>query len=992
MRNPLLLADRRVLLCGLVGIAIWGCSPAPSSGPMPPSSPSASDRLPEARAAMKGGKLEDAFAIADAMAAGTGPQRNAALLIAGEVRQRQKRFDEAVDLFLRIDEVADEFVIARQTAGDLRLHQGRLSDAESIWRSTLSRAPTDEFTLNRLALVLGLQGRRWEARLFLETVVRQGTCTAQNLLLLGDLDRTLNVETEAEQYRAAAPEDVAALIGLAKVRREQGRFDDAVALLEKVVATREDLDEAWVELGLLASDRGEAAFDAWVRRIAARPTLREHPTFWLALGRHEQAAGRRETAARCFYQAARLNPNSIPAHYQLGQLLTALKRTADSEPFLLRAARLEQLAGVLNRLHSDPTAELMLETADHLDALGRPWEARLWIRFVWQAEPARQPQIRERLARRESALADDTVPFVLPETCPAFQVDLSALPLPKLAPAAPGSSVPESTSSGAFAFRFEDDAPAAGIEMTYFNSADPATEGMRMFEFTGGGVGAADFDRDGWPDLYLTQGCVLPPRPQTSADLSRLDQLYRNRGNGTFANATAGSTIIEPRFGQGLAWGDVNHDGFPDLYVGNLGPNALFLNNGDGTFSEVTADLSDGGGDAWTTSVGMADLDGDGAVDLYAANYLAGDEIYTKMCVTDGRPRACLPIVFPAAPDAFHQGTGDGRFVERTKAAGFDVPLGNGLGLLVADFDGSRTLDVFVANDAVPNFFFSRDSADPGAPFTDVAFANGTAVDAEGRPQACMGVAADDLDGDGDLDLFVTNFYLESNTFYENHGEGLFRDATRDAGLKEPGYKLLGFGTQAIDGDNDGRPELVIANGHIDDFSFKDIPFRMPPLFLSRSAQGRFVEAAPKAMGPYFEKEWLGRGLAMLDWNRDGREDFVVTHLEDPAALLTNRTATGGRWLSVELVGRESPRHPVGAQVTVSSGETRRTRFLTAGCGYQASNSPLLHFGLGSAGEVATVEVRWPSGRMQRFEVVPLDREVVCVEGEPNIVPKVVIR
>ncbi|HND51483.1 MAG TPA: VCBS repeat-containing protein, partial [Pirellulaceae bacterium] len=461
-----------------------------------------------------------------------------------------------------------------------------------------------------------------------------------------------------------------------------------------------------------------------------------------------------------------------------------------------------------------------------------------------------------------------------------------------------------------------------GVDFVFRNGGRSETAGEFMYEFSGGAAAVLDFDRDGWPDLYLSQGADWPP----SADQKRfLDQLYRNQGDGRFVEVAGTAGIFENGFSQGVAVGDFDNDGFPDLYVGNIGPNRLFRNNGDGTFDDVTVE-SGTAGDSWTTSCAMADLNGDGMPDLYVTNYLADDRLFDKPCLMpDGSPRLCTPHEFPAAQDRLYLNLGDGRFVDVTEKVGIKVPDGKGLGVVVGDFDGSGRLGVFVANDAVPNFLFMSDVAyKPGesTPFalSEQAFVAGVAVDGEGRAQACMGVALGDADGDGRLDIFVTNFRNESNTLYVSKTPPdatsiLFVDDTRRAGLRAPSFEMLGFGTQFLDADLDGREDLVVTNGHVGDLRHHGVEYMMRPQFFRNIGQGRYAELRGDEIGPFFDEKHLGRGLAKWDWNRDGRPDFVVNQLQEPAAILTNETSRPGHFLDVRLSGTRSSRDAIGTRV-----------------------------------------------------------------------------
>ena len=432
--------------------------------------------------------------------------------------------------------------------------------------------------------------------------------------------------------------------------------------------------------------------------------------------------------------------------------------------------------------------------------------------------------------------------------------------------------------------------------------------------------------------------------------------------------------------------GDVSQDGFADLYVANIGSNSLFLNNGDGTFIDVTR-VSGAAGAEWTSGCVLADINGDTLTDIYAVNYLGGDALRTRRCLKFS-PNRCAPDQYPSESDRLYLNKGDGHFQEITESAGIIDVDGRGLGIVAADFDDSHRISLFVGNDMTYNFLFVNQTAVRGAApsFSErAAFAGSGGRFASDAPKASMGIAVGDANGDGLFDLFITNFYRESNNLYVQRPDHAFSDATRAANLEEPSIQMLGCGTQFLDGELDGFLDLIVTNGHVHDPLEQGIPYQMSPEFYSNAGRGKFVKLSPRTVGEFFGGKYLGRALARLDWNRDGLEEACISHLTSPVALLQNRTRDPGRYLAVSLVGVDCDRDAIATTVRVISGERSWVRQLTAGDGYQCSNQRQLVFGLGMLEHVDRVEVNWPSGRRQFFSDVTVGRQYVIVEGRPHL-------
>lgn len=534
---------------------------------------------------------------------------------------------------------------------------------------------------------------------------------------------------------------------------------------------------------------------------------------------------------------------------------------------------------------------------------------------------------------------------------------------------------------------FVDEAHAAGVDFRYDNGDDPAVPGMMLYQNFGGAVAVLDYDEDGWPDLYFAQGGRLGSEGGEGAASGLPNRLYRNLGGRRFADATSPTGTGDVSYGQCVAVGDYDCDGFSDVYVANIGRNRLYRNNGDGSFSDVSeaAGLTT---EKWTAGCMLADLNGDGFAEIYDVNYLAGSGPFTQVCPVAGQvhPRSCKPDLFEAEQDRLLVNLGDGTFSDVTGAAGISAADGKGLGVVAIPQAEGRLPDVFVSNDTTPNFLFVNETA-PGSGllrFFERASESGVAVDFGGYTQAGMGIAVADADHDMRLDVFVTNFYNEFNTLYLQESPGQFVDATQASRLAAPSRQLLGFGTQFLDFDLDGWEDLVVANGHVDDYRFEGVPYQMRPQ-LFRNLGGAEFQELGDAAGGVFRTARLGRGLARLDWNGDGRPDFVVSNIHAPVTLASNTHPNPGNFVKLLLRGRVSNRDAVGARLTVRYGTTERLIAVMGGGGYGAANDREQLIGTGAAERVDELRVQWPSGRVDVHEDLATGGRWVVLESTDEL-------
>jgi hypothetical protein len=514
---------------------------------------------------------------------------------------------------------------------------------------------------------------------------------------------------------------------------------------------------------------------------------------------------------------------------------------------------------------------------------------------------------------------------------------------------------------------FVDVTRSAGIDFQHF---DPATPRHYIQETMGSGLAWIDYDNDGWPDLFCVQDGPVFPKAGGPAPTNKL---YRNNGDGTFTDVTERVGLARSGYGMGVAVGDFDNDGYDDLLVTYFGGLVLYHNEPDGQGRRRFVDVTERSGlrnPHWATSAAWGDVDGDGYLDLYVCNYCEVDLDKYPVC-EEGQPRrpvSCPPWVFPAVTHRLYRNNRNGTFTDISKPSGVAAaPPAPGLGVVMADLDGDGRIDIYVANDMRPAYLFHNQG---GGRFVEKALYAGCGLGPGGREVAGMGVDAGDVDGSGRPSLFVTNFHFVPNVLYLNAGRLFFHDWTERSGLGPPSIDRLGFGTVFCDVDLDGRLDLAVANGHVSRNStevFRAAFAQEAQLFLGLGS-GRFRDVSPRA-GAYFRERRVGRGLALADFNNDGKPDLVFSHNGGPITLLENRTETANGWLGLDLRGdgRRSNRNAIGARVEVEAAGSRQVRFVNGGGSYLSASDRRVLVGLGPAQRADRVTVRWPSGREQTF-------------------------
>jgi hypothetical protein len=525
---------------------------------------------------------------------------------------------------------------------------------------------------------------------------------------------------------------------------------------------------------------------------------------------------------------------------------------------------------------------------------------------------------------------------------------------------------------------FVDVARTAGITFSHDNAA---TSEKFLIETMGSGCGWIDYDQDGLLDLYLVNSAAThaykPANPLRSA-------LYRNNGDGTFSEVTEKAGVGgEGLFGMGIAVGDYDNDGFPDLFVCGYGRCILYHNNHDGTFTDVTARVGVANSGRWASSAAWFDYDNDGRLDLVIANYVDWSAERNFYCGDHGPGMRsyCHPDDFNGQPPTLYHNNGDGTFTDVSKSSGVGLKAGNGLGVVTFDYDNDGWQDIFIANDHMPNFLFHNNRS---GTFSEIGYLAGVAVSGDGQFEAGMGTDAADTTGSGRMDLIVTHLDMQLARFYQYLGDGSFDDATFRSKIGYATFHMSGFGTRFFDYDNDGMIDLFMANGHVLDNIERyhaDTKYAEPKLMFRNTGRGIFENVSDQ-LGPDFLLPRVSRGAAVGDFDNDGDLDILINNNGQAPQILRNDGGNANHWLEILLIGTKSNRDGVGARVKLTAGDLVLYDQRKGGMSYQAAQDPRLHFGLGQRPRVDSLEIIWPSGMTTKIANIKADQIIAIKEGE----------
>lgn len=861
-------------------------------------------------------------------------------------------------------------------SADWCMASGKFAKAEQKYMSFLNRVPGSTMAHRKLAYLLNRQGRRHEAAEHIKELCLAGDVQESELHTLMSLSDAVYDDPDATNQTAQKSERMYWPIGASgearKLFTDQNYAAAAKLMSDEVSATNVPASVNAFYGRTLVEAQEEAAFLQWLRN--ADEDTKRCAEYWAAVGAYLLENQRFEEAVRALGEALRLDATDARSMRRIHQALKALKKDDAAKACFDYYVTMRDVTLASNRIGQTeaPSQEVFTSIIQGLRKLGRPLEAVIWETVAaFYANQTRDALTQ--IAKRRSVLAQSPDRFPS-DVVESFGIPLKSYPLPKWEEIELGSRIASQTKlAPASEAKFENIAKQVGLDHSYYVGETIQGSQYSIYQSVGGGVGVIDFDLDGFPDLYFAQGSGTPPT--YAGDKS--NALFRTV-DGRMINFTREANALEHQYSTGIAVGDWNQDGFPDIAIANIGGNRLLVNNGDGTFSSSPTDPIDNR--HWmSTSLAFGDVTGDAIPDLVELIY-ADDETLAKKPEREDSGLIVMvgPHDFKPARDRLLVNDGSGEAVARDLSV--TAERATGLGLVIADFDNQPGNEIFIGNDLYADQLFRRDAE---GVLQDTATLLGCAFAANGARTATMGIAASDFDNSGTLDLHLTNFEKESATLYLNRGK-TFQDRARQFKLNDASFPVVGFGCQAIDYDNNGLMDIVVTNGHVENIGDTNSPFSQPhQLFANRGNQFSLMNADDPS--GYFSAKHVGRALATLDYNRDGKQDYVVTHIEAESALLINRTKSPHHWLRVRLVGTESERDAVGARVKIETDSFTSVHWVTGGDGYLCRNEQALLVGLGESESIKRLTVTWPSGKTSRFSAINSDQSILVTENAEKV-------
>ncbi|MEK0426147.1 MAG: hypothetical protein RJB11_2238 [Planctomycetota bacterium] len=990
---------RRLCLWGLA--ITWlclGCSPSekkplvdkssteiPSSATAetPALTESFEARLKRAEELFASNKFDEAWTISKELLIQE-PKSVPALFVASQIMAARNNLSGAIQLISQIDPADPKAgPAATGQLSEWLARSGDLPGAEAKLRGLLKEYPTAVPALKLLTAILHAQGRRWDAGKVLDRIVRLGNFTTPDLMSLVDLHDPSDEQELRIAFGQFAPDNPLSQLGEVRLLVYADRWKDCIDRLAALTKSNPQQLEPWIWYGEALLETAQIdKLPGWLKTPPDGHS--RHPEYWYIAGRYWMLESKWDTAARCFAEALELDRRHIGSMQSLSECLMELKLTEQALEVREQAGKLVRIKDLTNQIQRGLAKDqAYFEIAKLYEQLGDKVLA-----FGWEAialAQTKQPFPESLIALQKELQSGKVFASPILENLPFKSWPLPDEQSATLAESKVLSERSQTTTSSAI--QLDDVAQSIGL-VTGYDNGSKGNKHWTTLEGLGGGVSAIDYDKDGWPDLFFSQAGDSPLSPKP-AYLPK--QLFRSIGGASFTAVELQAHVGDLGYGQGTGVSDIDQDGLDDLLIANLGHIHWYRNQGDGTFESFW--LPQAAPPAiWNSAIQAADLNGDSLPDIVQCAYIDGDEFLSRTCPTPMSPESvfCHPKRFTPGKTRILWNQGDGSWKLADKELLDSLVDGYALGVLITNIDGQAGNDAFFANDVSPNHLLlsfadmtNRSDGMQSPSLQEMAMRSGVAVDHLGRAQASMGIACGDQDRDGSLDLIVTNFRFEVSTLYRQMRPGLFIDATRMSKLGEPTLEWLSFGCQLSDLDNDGWLDFVTVNGHID---YLDI-WQMPPQVLQND-KGKFWWLKSPSPGKYFDSDNVGRSLTALDFNRDGRIDFAVTHLDRPSALLANSTQTPNHFVQLELIGTRSERNATGAMVRAIKGQESWIAAASVGEGYYGTNERVIHLGIGPHSSVDRIEIQWPSGQKQSFENVQADRRYGWVEGsEPYGIP-----
>ena len=898
----------------------------------------------------------------------------------GDVSAAVALLDDAVKIYRRDGNGAEAEKQQIQAAMLLAQSQ-RFGDAIARLKTILQQSRDADIARHALAQLLNSRGYRFEANeLVRELCGRSGATAAE---LRGLISPTRAFATFSKKPDPNNPTEIRKLGALSAARALFGEGDvlDAIKVLRESDEVAQKEPQAIAFLGqVLIESQQFAEFQKWLANVPA--DCKRFPAYWMAMGGWALHQNQAKAAVRLFAEAVLREPGDPAANLRFAQATSAVGEKKVATRMEQRNASINLMTQTVAAILRDPDLppEAYVDLSGALMQAGRPLEALAWRQLLMMRMRAPDSDLEKLHEQRLQWASPDQESQSKLQRALLCGLDLKKYPLP-----IDGVLDTISTTSLSPTDRkvtpplepvFVNQAKALGLDFAFRNAVKPVDKEFRIFEAYGAGLACLDFDLDGNIDLYVGQAAADPPSRGLMPNLLARNQI------GKFVDVTVRSATDDRGYATGVTSGDWNQDGFPDLIIGNLFENKLFINQGDGSFRGHE------GNQQWqealyTTALAIADVTGDHLPDIVEINYLDDPSILDPIeYKPDGTPiRLPGPLHFRPAADRVFVSTGDGSMVAQTLGDNNGSAPATGLGLVVTNIDGKPGNEIFVANDLMANHLWFAVQKGQRAAWIDRAGILGAAHGSGGSPMACMGIGVADFDNNGRVDFHITNFEDQWSNHYLQDDRGQFVDLALPCGFGESTRSMLGFGVQALDYDNNGTQDLVVGNGHIEDHTAKGSAFEMPTQLFVAVDGSRYEVVQPKGDADYWSGKHLTRGLAKADLNSDGLVDFVATDLKKPLVAMMNQTKSDYHWLQFVLVGTRSERDAIGATVSLKRDGFVSTHWVQTGDGYMAKNSGTVYIGLGSQGGVQSVLIDWPSGRSQELSV-EVDKSWLVIEDQ----------